>query len=204
MSGCSGAPASQIASSAPTAPPLPAPVESATESLTALPTLAATVIPTRIPTEEPTPVPTDAPMDAPTETVTATPLPAPTVADTPAPAPTTSETEAATIAASDSVGDATHGAELFAKGANGAPPCSTCHLTQVGQTGYSLGPNLAAVSEHAGARVEGEDVDAYLHQSILEPNAFLVPGYRSIMYPEYGKHYSESEIQDLIAFLKSL
>lgn len=208
LSGCSGARANQAATNPATATLLPTQVETATELPTALPTLA----PTRVPTQEPASVPTDAPTEelteeptvAPIATSTSTPLPTTTVADTTAPAPTTSGTEQATIAASNTIGDAAHGAELFTKGANGAPPCSTCHLTQVGQTGYSLGPNLAGVSERAGARVEGEDIDAYLHESILEPNAFLVPGYRSIMYPEYGKHYSESEIQDLIAFLKSL
>jgi cytochrome c len=202
LSACSGAPAATTTSSIPvTSIAIPAiastPALLPADTPTLAPTEASTESPTEVPADLPTESLTDAPTATPTETLTATLLPEPTIADTPV--------AVTTIVTGDSpTGDVARGAELFAHGLNGAPPCSTCHLTQEGQTGFSLGPNLAYIGERAGARVEGEDIDAYLHQSILEPNAFLVPGYRSIMYPEYGKHYSDQEIEDLIAFLKSL
>lgn len=102
------------------------------------------------------------------------------------------------------VGDAERGAQIFAHGMNQSPPCSTCHLTASDATGFSLGPNLADVSERAGTRVEGLGAAAYIRQSILEPHHFVVPGYRDIMYPDYAKHFTDQDIADLLAYLLTL
>lgn len=52
--------------------------------------------------------------------------------------------------------------------------------------------------------MDGLTAEEYLHQSILEPERYLVSGYRDIMYPDYSAHLSEQDIQDLIAFLLTL
>jgi hypothetical protein len=101
-------------------------------------------------------------------------------------------------------GDVERGAQLFAQGQGEIPPCSTCHQTVTGQFGFSAGPNLDRIGERAGTQVDGLGAEAYLRQSILEPERYLVSGYRDIMYPGYSAHLTEQYIQDLIAYLLTL
>lgn len=116
------------------------------------------------------------------------PTPEPTATPTPAPA----------------VGDAERGEQIFTKGSNGAPPCSTCHLAANVHFGFSLGPNLTGVAERAKTRIEGLTAEEYIRQSILEPRSYVVSGYRDIMYPDFSKHLQEQDITDLIAYLMTL
>lgn len=101
-------------------------------------------------------------------------------------------------------GDAERGAQLFAEGQDAAPPCSSCHHIAAGQFGFSIGPNLADIGERAVTQVEGLEAEAYLRQSILEPGHHIVSGYRDIMYPDYAKHFTRKDVQDLIAYLLTL
>ncbi|MBN8618889.1 MAG: cytochrome c [Anaerolineae bacterium] len=101
-----------------------------------------------------------------------------------------------------SEGDAAHGAELFTKGAHEAPPCSSCHT--LGDSTFSLGPKLTGVYERAGRREPDLTAEAYLYESITEPGAYVVSGYRDIMYPHYAEKLSQQEIADLIAYLMTL
>jgi len=41
----------------------------------------------------------------------------------------------------------------------------------------------------------------YLHQSIVEPDAFVVDGFTNIMPATFGETMSDQEISDLIAYL---
>ena len=101
-------------------------------------------------------------------------------------------------------GDVERGAQIFAQGQDETPPCLTCHRVVSGRVGFSVGPNLAGIAEHAGARVAGLTAEEYLRQSIIEPHRYIVPGYRDIMYPDYNAHFTEQDIQDLIAYLLTL
>lgn len=101
-------------------------------------------------------------------------------------------------------GDAERGAQLFARGREATPPCLTCHQVVSGQTGFTVGPNLAGIGERAGMQIAGLAAEAYLRQSILEPHNYIVSGYRDIMYPDYSVHLSEPDIHDLIAYLLTL
>jgi cytochrome c553 len=100
--------------------------------------------------------------------------------------------------------DAERGAWLFAHGQADTPPCSICHQVANGQVGFSVGPNLAGISERAGTQVGGLTAEEYLRQSILEPRRHIVTGYRDIMYPDYGAHLTEQDVQNLIAYLSTL
>lgn len=101
-------------------------------------------------------------------------------------------------------GDVEHGAQLFAQGRDEVPPCLTCHRVVSGQVGFSIGPNLDGIGERAGTQVAGLSAEEYLRQSILEPERYIVFGYRDIMYPGYSAHLTEQNIQDLIAYLLML
>ncbi|MCC6617230.1 MAG: cytochrome c [Anaerolineae bacterium] len=101
-------------------------------------------------------------------------------------------------------GDPVRGSDIFHHGVNGSPPCSTCHLTAQGMTGFSLGPNLAGVGERAATREDGVSALDYIRESILDPYAFITPGYRNIMYPDFASHFDDQDLDDLIAYLLSL
>lgn len=105
---------------------------------------------------------------------------------------------------SATIGDADNGRQIFTQGVNQSPPCSTCHFVAKDQTGFALGPNLAGIGEIAATRVEGMSAEEYLHQSIADPRSYIVPGYRTEMYPDYAQHFSEQDFQDLIAYLMTL
>lgn len=116
---------------------------------------------------------------------TSTPAPAtppPTRAtSTPTPAPATSTPAAA--------GDPQKGKTLFETGAT--PSCKGCHSTGADKL---VGPGLKGI----GAKESTE----HLREALLEPNKHVEEGYPAIM-PAYTS-LSESQIQDLIAYLKTL
>ena len=81
--------------------------------------------------------------------------------------------------------------------------CSTCHQTD--QQGR--GPNLRGVY---GSRVQlsdGRSVladDAFIRESILNPNAKVVAGYRPDVMPTFQGQVSEEQLLQLIVYIKSL
>jgi cytochrome c2 len=103
-------------------------------------------------------------------------------------------------------GDAERGATLFLEGKEDAPACRSCHLNTPTGFGASqmTGPNLVGVGERAGTRIAGLDAAAYIRQSILHPNEFLVEGYPPAMFPNYADYLTEQDINDLIAYLLGL
>lgn len=92
------------------------------------------------------------------------------------------------------------GDELY----HGAGGCTTCH---------GLGtraPHLVAdeagtgtIGARCGARVPGSDCKTYLHQSLVEPNAYVVEGYQPIM-ADMSRTLSPAQIWSLVAYLESL
>ncbi|MBC7812025.1 MAG: c-type cytochrome [Burkholderiales bacterium] len=118
----------------------------------------------------------------------------------------TAEATGESVAMGDGVfADAVRGDSLFHYGSNGAPPCSSCHVTDQSAPGrFALGPNLGGMSERASTRIEGFSAEDYIHQSIVEPTSFLAPGFRNSMFPRYGELYSAQDIADLIAYLLTL
>jgi len=77
--------------------------------------------------------------------------------------------------------------------------CSSCHSTG---DDTIVGPGLAGIADRAGTRVAGQSVDAYLRESIINPNAFIVDGYPAVM-PGWEQLGTES-IEALVTYLKTL
>lgn len=95
-------------------------------------------------------------------------------------------------------GDAGRGTALFIQSVNGAPACSTCHTLD----GSSLiGPSMQGFAIRAAARIEGTSAEDYTHVSIIQPNAFIAPGFSNVMYAQYERRLSPQQIADLIAYL---
>src|SRR5499425_1154054 len=81
--------------------------------------------------------------------------------------------------------------------------CEICH--RIGQKG-TRAPDLAGVGSRAGKTKPGMSAKAYILESLLQPAAYLVPGYPAIM-PEVDKPpiaLNRSEVWALTAFLESL
>ena len=81
--------------------------------------------------------------------------------------------------------------------------CEICH--RFGQAG-TRAPDLAGVGSRAATRKPGMTAKAYLIESLIQPGAFIVPGYPPIMpavdKPPIG--LNRSELWALTAFLESL
>jgi mono/diheme cytochrome c family protein len=90
-------------------------------------------------------------------------------------------------------GNAAAGKTLFAS--NG---CASCHTFRpAGATG-KVGPDLDNVA--ADAKKAGQPLDAYVHESIVDPNAYVVPGFPKGVMPSFSS-LSPQQVDDLVAFV---
>ena len=107
---------------------------------------------------------------------------------------------------SGSVGDAANGERLFNEsiiGAASAPGCITCHSLEPGVV--LTGPSHSDIGARAETAVEGLSPEDYLRQSIVEPNAHITEGYtEGVMHQTYGEELTNTQINDLVAFMLSL
>ena len=82
--------------------------------------------------------------------------------------------------------------------------CLACHtLTGVPGTG----PTFLGLAGSSRPLASGETViadDAYLFSSIVDPANQIVEGYEAVMPPDYGDTLTESEVEDLVEYIKSL
>lgn len=171
---------------------------------------AATVVVVANATHEParsatnTSVPTST-RSAPTPTATAT-----NTALAPTASPTTTPT--ATLAAPTVFhGDAANGAVLFQK-----MGCKGCHMPP--PNSKRIAPDLAHITTDAEQFIHSPDykgsatdVASYIRESIVDPNAFVVPAFRyltadgsSIMPLDFAKRLTPQEIDDLVAYVLSI
>ena len=107
-------------------------------------------------------------------------------------------------------GDATRGQQLFARSV-----CVSCHDITKPWPGGDVCPNLGNIATEAARivklreyRGKAKDAAGYIRESIVDPNAYLVPGanYRtaegkSVMPQDIAKAFKPSELDDLVAYL---
>jgi cytochrome c oxidase subunit 2 len=84
-------------------------------------------------------------------------------------------------------------------------PCYTCHTLNIPDAAApwtgAVGPSLNGIGDRAvGVRAQSTGLtgEAYLHQSLQDPHAYLVPGYGPLM-PDLG--LDECTIQAIVAYL---
>ena len=96
------------------------------------------------------------------------------------------------------------GREIFeGSGMSAQAGCQICHSLEPGRR--LVGPSLAGIAVTAQSRVPGQSAEEYLRESILDPDAYIVEGYRSgQMLPIYEEQLSEDEIDALIRFMLTL
>jgi cytochrome c551/c552 len=129
-----------------------------------------------------------------TKTVTVTAGPTSQAATTTAAATTTGATTTAAAAG----GNAAAGKAVFA--ANG---CGSCHTFQPAASTGTIGPNLDTAPT-ADAKKDNMALAAFVSQSIVDPNAYISPGFRKGLMPStFGSSLSKTQLADLVAFIVS-
>jgi len=82
--------------------------------------------------------------------------------------------------------------------------CATCHESGLGNLFHPVGPPLDHIGAVAATRRPGVPAEDYLRQSIVDPGAYVVPGYPDSMPRGLGDRLSKEEVDDLVRYLASL
>jgi len=81
--------------------------------------------------------------------------------------------------------------------------CKICHSLE--KDVRIVGPSFYGVADRAAQRVPGLSAEEYLRQSILQPNAYVVPDFpKGVMVQNFSELLTENQVEDLIAFLMTL
>ena len=91
-------------------------------------------------------------------------------------------------------GNAAAGKKLFAS--NG---CSGCHTFKPAGSNGQIGPDLDKLPQYAKQANQGP-LDQFVETSIVNPSAYLQPGYPNVMPNSYG-NLPQKQLSDLVAFL---
>ena len=80
--------------------------------------------------------------------------------------------------------------------------CGSCH--QIGTEGGTVGPPLTHAGTVAETRRAGTTGEDYVRESILDPGAYIVPGYPDTMPRGLTRGMSQEDLDDLVQYLLSL
>ena len=80
--------------------------------------------------------------------------------------------------------------------------CSACHMTT--SDVVLVGPSLVGLVERAENKVQGLNAREYIHQSIVEPGAYVNEGFQNLMPDNFEDLLSEEDMDALIAYLMTL
>jgi cytochrome c oxidase subunit II len=78
--------------------------------------------------------------------------------------------------------------------------CGTCHSLKDANLTGQIGPPLDGIGGIAGSRIPGLAAADYIRQSVLDPKAYIVPGYMDVM-PSYRDRISTVEMDLLVTYL---
>jgi mono/diheme cytochrome c family protein len=102
----------------------------------------------------------------------------------------TTTTTTGTQPAPPPAGDAEAGKAVFTSSAG----CSGCHTLSAVNAKGTVGPDLDTA-------LKGKD-PAFIHESIVDPNAEVAPGYpKGVMPQDFEQKLSKKQIDDLVALL---
>ncbi len=82
--------------------------------------------------------------------------------------------------------------------------CGSCHvLSDAGSLG-NAGPSLNTLGPAARTHRPGQPPEDYIRESIVDPDAYVVKGFRpGVMPRDYGERLSRAELDALVAYLQS-
>ena len=76
--------------------------------------------------------------------------------------------------------------------------CTSCHTFKPAGSTAQVGPDLDNLA--ADARKAGQPLDAYVHESIKDPGAYVVPGFSNGVMPSFGQ-LSDEQVDALVQYL---
>jgi len=115
--------------------------------------------------------------------------------------------QANTTAQAAAVGDPERGRQIWDDGGGVlSGPCSICHsLDGSEKVAGARAPTWQGISGRAGDRVPGLSAEEYLRESIVDPAAYIVEGYKADTMPKsFRILLSEEDVDGLVAFLLTL
>ena len=80
--------------------------------------------------------------------------------------------------------------------------CASCH--QIGGDGGTVGPPLTHIGTVAASRKPGASAEDYIRESLLDPGAYVVPGFPDTMPRGLVRDMSQEDFDDLVLFLLRL
>ena len=90
---------------------------------------------------------------------------------------------------------ATAGKDIFL-----AAGCSGCHTLSAAGSKAAIGPDLDQLAQEA--KRAGRPLDAFTKQSIVDPNAYIEPGFKKgVMPTDFTQKLSAAQIDTLVSFL---
>ena len=97
--------------------------------------------------------------------------------------------------ASAGLAQANTGEQIFT-----AAGCGGCHTFAPAGSNGTIGPNLNDLKAAAAKYAKGQTPEEYVRQSILDPGAFIVPGFSNAM-PSFKGRLTDKQIQTVIDYL---
>jgi mono/diheme cytochrome c family protein len=80
--------------------------------------------------------------------------------------------------------------------------CASCH--QIGGDGGTIGPPLTHIGTVAATREPEVSAEAYIHESIRDPGAYVVPGFPDTMPRGLDRGMTREDLDDLVRYLRTL
>jgi cytochrome c oxidase subunit II len=78
--------------------------------------------------------------------------------------------------------------------------CGSCHTFKAAGTTGKIGPDLDKLAADA-AKANRGSLTQYIHESIVDPGKYIVPGYSDLMPHIFGTQLSAGQIQQLVQYL---
>jgi len=89
--------------------------------------------------------------------------------------------------------------------------CVACHAIKgVGGAGSTVGPHLYMTEAMAATRRPGDSAEAYIRESILDPNAFIMPNCPTgacpsgVMPQTFADTLSPEDLDTIVSYLAAL
>jgi cytochrome c551/c552 len=78
--------------------------------------------------------------------------------------------------------------------------CSGCHTLTAAKATGTVGPNLDKLVAYA--KQAGQPLESFVHQSIVDPDAYIQPGYqKGIMPTDFAQKLNPGQLNAVVTFL---
>jgi len=110
-------------------------------------------------------------------------------------APSTTTSTTSTTSSTTPISPAQAGLMVFNQ--NG---CSACHTLSAANATGKVGPDLDNLVSYA--RTAKQPLESFVHQSIVDPDAYIQPGYSKVVMPtNFGQVLTKEQLDHLVTFL---